>query len=82
MPSPRGIRGGEPLDPVGVLRDTLSRIDVILARIEGQALEGDTKAGALYSRLMAQRADIALKIRDLEGGADKLLEWLVGLLRA
>jgi len=67
---------------VGVLRDTLSRIDVILARIEGQALEGDTKAGALYSRLMAQRADIALKIRDLEGGADKLLEWLVGLLRA
>ena len=62
--------------------DTLSRIDVILARIEGQALEGDTKAGALYSRLMAQRADIALKIRDLEGGADKLLEWLVGLLRA
>lgn len=81
MPSPRGIRGGEPLDPVGVLRDTLSRIDVILARIEGQALEGDTKAGALYSRLMAQRADIALKIRDLEGGADKLLEWLVGLLK-
>jgi len=61
--------------------DTLSRIDVILARIEGQALEGDTKAGALYSRLMAQRADIALKIRDLEGGADKLLEWLVGLLK-
>ena len=81
MPSPRGIRGGEPLDPVGILRDTLARIDAALARLEEGVLGGDIKAGALYSRLMAQRADIALKIRDLEGGADKLLEWLVGLLK-
>lgn len=81
MPGTGGIRGGEPLDPVGVLRDTLVRIDAVLARIEEQALQGDTRAGALYSRLMAQRSDIALKIRDLERGADRLLEWLMGLLK-
>ncbi|MEO0141171.1 MAG: hypothetical protein ABIM88_06480 [candidate division WOR-3 bacterium] len=66
---------------MGVLRDTLSRIDAVLGRIEEQALEGDARAGALYSRLMAQRAEIALKIRDLERGADRLLEWLLGLLK-
>lgn len=65
-----------------VLRDTLRRIDAVLARIEDQALEGDTRAGSLYSRLMSQRSDIALKIRDMEAGADRLLEWLVGLLKA
>ncbi|MGC8893883.1 MAG: hypothetical protein ACP5QG_03435 [candidate division WOR-3 bacterium] len=67
---------------MGVLRDTLTRIDAVLTRIEEQALQGDTRAGALYSRLMAQRSDIALKIRELERGADRLLEWLVELLRA
>jgi len=67
---------------VGILRDTLARIDAVLSGIEEQALGGDTRAGALYSRLMAQRAEIALKIRDLERGADRLLEWLVGLLKA
>ncbi len=82
MPGARGIRGGEPLDPVEVLRDTLARIDAVLSRIEQQALEGDARAGALYSRLMAQRSDIALKIRDLERGADRLLGWLLGLLKA
>lgn len=82
MPGPRGVREGEPLDPVEVLRDTLARIDAVLASIEGQALDGDTRAGALYCRLMAQRAEIALKIRELERGADRLLEWLVGLLKA
>ena len=80
MASARGIRGREPLDPVGILRDTLARIDAALARLEEGVLSGDTRAGVLYSKLMAQRADIALKLRDIEGGADRLLEWLISLL--
>jgi len=65
---------------VGVLRDSLARIDAALTEIEAQTLAGDRGAGGLYCRLMKQRMDIALKIREMEAGADRLLEWLLKLL--
>ncbi len=74
------LRRGEPLDPVAVLRDTLARIDRMLEQLESRAQEGDSAAGALYIRLMKQRGDTALKIKQLQPGKDRLLQWLMELM--
>ncbi len=73
MGGPKGVRAE------ALLLDTLRRIDRALRELEPKALSGDAKAGNLYAKLLAQRANLALKLRELKG-RDELVEWLVKVM--
>ncbi len=62
-----------------LLLDTLRRIDRAIEELEPRALAGDAKAGNLYAKLLAQRAGLALKLKELKG-KDELVEWLVRVM--
>ena len=75
----KGGEGAKGVRPEALLLDTLRRIDRALEELEPKALSGDAKAGNLYAKLLAQRASLALKLRELKGKSD-IVDWLVKVL--
>jgi len=73
------VGGAKGVRAEALLLDTLRRIDRALKELEPKALAGDAKAGNLYAKLLAQRANLALKLRELKG-KDELVEWLVKVM--
>ena len=65
---------------MAILRDTLRRIDRMLAQLEPRVHEGDPNASGLYLRLMKQRADTAVKVKQIEARPDALLQWLARIM--